>query len=351
MKIFLMNAITIAEIGADNRQEVEIVVKGEFPHEKGLQVIDDDTITRIVNQIKNWARDLVIDYEHESLTPGVRAPAAGWIKYETVKAVGNGITAIIEWTNEAAGQIREKKYRFLSPVFDVSKGQIMEFFNAALTNNPNIHALKPLTNEIKKENEMEGLQKIIEALGLQPEAGKELTANDIVTAIVKMKAAKPEGEKKDGGENDSGEPEAAVQLNDLLGALDVKDIASAKRIITELQKPPATSAEEIVRMKNDLAELNKIRMENAVKTAMEAGKIAPSQEKWAREFAMDNPDGFRKFLVNQPVVVPLGKSPADNDRKPAGESTLTEYDKKLCNEMGISEKDFLETKKANLSIN
>lgn len=84
-----------------------------------------------------WAErqtDLVIDYEHQSLT-GQEAPAAGWIK--DLKLAEDGLWVRVEWTARARRYIAEREYRYFSPVVEIGEeGRIVGLVNAALTNTP-----------------------------------------------------------------------------------------------------------------------------------------------------------------------------------------------------------------------
>lgn len=69
-------------------------------------------------QIAERGVDLVVDYEHQTLT-GDRAPAAGWVK-ELFAEYGH-IKARVEWTLPAKQYLENKEYRYLSPVITVRK--------------------------------------------------------------------------------------------------------------------------------------------------------------------------------------------------------------------------------------
>lgn len=87
---------------------------------------------------------LPVDWEHSSETrapKGEEAPAAGWITALEVR--GGSLWGRVEWTPRAAGQIANREYRFLSPVFCFSRqdGKIKALVSAGLTNSPNLPLL------------------------------------------------------------------------------------------------------------------------------------------------------------------------------------------------------------------
>lgn len=93
--------------------------------------------------------DLVIDYEHQSLltkTNGQPAPAAGWFKTLQWRE-GEGLFAVnVRWTDKAKAMIAAKEYRFVSPVFvfDGNTGEVQRIVGMGLTNTPALSRLTDL---------------------------------------------------------------------------------------------------------------------------------------------------------------------------------------------------------------
>lgn len=146
--------------------------------------------------------EIVIDFDHQTIlacVPGVagRGEAAGWMK--RVYASEHGIQADVEWTQEAAQKLKDKKYRYLSPASRVEKGtnRVFQIINAGLTNTPNMDlvALASATasalaepeneNSHEKRNERMTLKVIASALGLAGDADEAA----IVAAIEANKGA------------------------------------------------------------------------------------------------------------------------------------------------------------------
>lgn len=102
-----------------------------------------DAPNLILSAFAARTRPMVIDWEHatEHRAPhGLDAPAAGWI--DRLESRSGSIWGHVSaWTERAAQQLRNREYRFLSPVFRFEKatGRIVELVSAALTNQPNLN--------------------------------------------------------------------------------------------------------------------------------------------------------------------------------------------------------------------
>lgn len=91
--------------------------------------------------------DYLIDYEHQSLTPGAVAPAAGWFKSMEWRADGLYVTDV-RWTAKAKQLIQDGEYRYISPVFtyDPVTLEVLDLQSVALTNNPALQSLTDLSH-------------------------------------------------------------------------------------------------------------------------------------------------------------------------------------------------------------
>ncbi|MBF0178095.1 MAG: hypothetical protein HQL63_14805 [Magnetococcales bacterium] len=154
--------------------------------------IDAQTAARVIADFQGKARDLVIDYEHQSMYAvdnGLPAPAAGWIK-NLLWQEGTGLLARVEWTARAAEMIRSGEYRYISPTFsfDPKTGAVTALLNAALTNNPALPGLGEVLARYfpptKKEQDTVSLAAIAQALALAETASEQ----EIVTALTAMQS-------------------------------------------------------------------------------------------------------------------------------------------------------------------
>ena len=150
---------------------IRVLPKGHVSSTKGDFEVDDRDIAGIIRQFKARRLDLVIDYEHQTLSD-VQAPAAGWIK--DLYPGEDALMARVEWTPKGREYIANKEYRYLSPVVLVRKADqhAAVFHSAALTNTPAITGMFAIINsdvlsiEEEEEPRME-LSALIQLLGLE----------------------------------------------------------------------------------------------------------------------------------------------------------------------------------------
>lgn len=293
------------------KTETLIVPFGVFPHPMGEQVVDRPAAERILARMGVWSRDIVVDYAHESLKDCGRATAAGWVKTDTAKIAENGVTAVIEWTEEAGRAIGKGEFRFLSPVFIVEGGRIAGLLNLGLTNNPNIHSMPALSNqlstqEIKMKKDL--CVVIKELLKLPPD-----TPDDAVVKAVETLANKPEPSLRD-------------SLGDAVALLGLGPDATDEEIVAKIGELAVKSADS----QNATAE-------TMVNDAVSAGRLAPSLKGWARDLAARNPESLRVFIANSVPSIPLGGLMTPCVK---GEKKLSESQDNVCNLLGVSVDDY-----------
>lgn len=117
------------------------------PAECAAWVCDDRNGPALAALLNSRQRDLMVDYDHQSLyvqQNGQKAVAAGWLPagaFEYRPAVGLVNTAP-HWTAAAAQHLSEKEYRYTSPVllYDAA-GRVRDVISVALTNTPNLDQL------------------------------------------------------------------------------------------------------------------------------------------------------------------------------------------------------------------
>lgn len=288
-----------------------IVPFGVFPHPMGEQVVDRHAAERILARMGVWSRDIVVDYAHESLKDCGRATAAGWVKTDTAKIAENGVTAVIEWTEEAGRAIGAGEFRFLSPVFIVEEGRIAGLLNLGLTNNPNIHSMPALSNQLSTQEtrmKKDVCAVIKELLKLPPD-----TPDDAVIKAVEAMVNQP-----------------APSLRDALGDT-----------VAMLGLGPDAADEEIVAKIGELASKNAdtqtATAETMVNDAVAAGRLAPSLKGWARDLASRNPESLRVFIANSLPAIPLGGLLTPCVK---GEKRLTESQDNVCRLLGVSGDDY-----------
>lgn len=127
---------------------IRVLPLGYISSEKGDFLVDKESFRMMKEHMERRAVDIVIDYEHQTLKD-VQAPAGGWIKELVLK--NHGIFAKVEWTKKAKDYLKNKEYRYLSPVVLVREKdhKALRIHSVALTNTPAINGMIPIVNSFK----------------------------------------------------------------------------------------------------------------------------------------------------------------------------------------------------------
>lgn len=322
--------------------KVKILPFGNVKSQKGDFTVDDESFKSIKNHFKSRGLDVVIDYEHQTLED-VQAPAGGWIK--DVEKEGDAIVAKVEWTPKAEEYLKNKEYKYLSPVVLVRKAdnKAVVLHSVALTNTPAIDNMYPIVNSIDlKQYENEGekkmdLKELAKLLGLPEEA----TEDDVKKALAKAtENCQIEGAEPNNMEEEQlkAQPEEEKQTEvvankTILSLLGIKEDAKTEDVAATLMALKNTAA-EVKAIKEKLA---KEESSTLVMTALKAGKITSAQKEWAEEYALKDPKGFTAFTEKAPRVVPVEKI---NYRKDTEKSNIEdETTMKALKQLGVSEED------------
>lgn len=187
----------------------ELARSGKTYHQYyGWLDITKDTLDSFVKNFNSMGNEIPIKHaSHES-----DAPAAGWVKsMEVVRSVDDpkefSVIAQVNWTKDATEDIKEDKYRYISPEFverfkDKRTGEEQgpTMTAAALLNEPQLDKMMPVfafSSKITKDNELSlhqislqqsevkhmDMVKIREALGLEDSAELE----DVLMSIKEMR--------------------------------------------------------------------------------------------------------------------------------------------------------------------
>lgn len=122
------------------------------------QVVDDESVKRMAEAFANRLASnpgykLLIDFEHFSHDTEKSSSAAAWVN--KVEARADGLWAQAEWSDEGETAIKNRRYRYLSPVWLPSQVERLgpqrvrpiAVNDAGLTNKPNLGAaLQPFWN-------------------------------------------------------------------------------------------------------------------------------------------------------------------------------------------------------------
>lgn len=227
---------------------------------KGDFLVDNESYQAIRSKFNERQLQIPVDYEHQTLKD-MQAPAAGWIKDIVLKS--DGIYGAVDWTERASEYLKNREYRYLSPVILTrSKDRkVVALHSVALTNTPAIDAMTPIVNSDKPDLE-------------------------------EMSPEEPEG-------SDGGTLETLIELLQLDPSATMEDVCKAISALLE--------GREALKLKADACqfEVSRMKADGVVMEAMKAGKVLPFQQDWAFQSAMNDPDSFNLWLKNAPQVVPM----------------------------------------------
>ena len=307
-----------------------------------------ESLADMVKAFENRGTDLVIDYEHQSLTGG-QAPAAGWIKDLEVRE--DGLWAQVEWTGQAEEYLKRREYRYFSPVLrlDPTTRQPQELMNVALTNIPAIQGLSPLVAKWGGE--------ALQALTSQAKPGPELLEMTTPQGAEDFEAHKEKTRWAEELKARLGlEPEAPASalwqqsvelLRDLAQNLGLPAEATFSQLKGGVEALKAGNLqvealqEELAVLKDRLIEETSIRM---VEDAMVAGKISPAQKDWALSYCRQDLESFRTYVEQAPRVVPVGERLNLGDDFSRENQGLTPEELAVCRAMNLSPEAYSQAK-------
>lgn len=262
---------------------IRVLPKGHVSSTKGDFEVDDRDIAGIIRQFKARRLDLVIDYEHQTLSD-VQAPAAGWIK--DLYPGEDALMARVEWTPKGREYIANKEYRYLSPVVLVRKADqhAAVFHSAALTNTPAITGMFAIINsdalsiEEEEEPKME-LSALIQLLGLE-----EGTTEEDVLKRIKELVQQAGKEGQDGQEGQDGKEDPAKDGTQLVANKTVLDLlglpenARTEDVTARIMAFKAGDQALQQRVKELEKQAASQKAQELVGLAMKDGKLSPAQK-------------------------------------------------------------------------
>lgn len=327
MKFLKLNSspVDVGEIP----EEIKILPIGLVKSRKGNFIVDDESVKLIKEHFSERKIDLVIDYEHQTLN-GSEAPAGGWIS--EIYTDDEAVVAKVKWTDRAKEYLKNKEYRYLSPVVMVRKsdGKAVSIHSVALTNTPAIDGMFPVVNSLGeyeddieeiKEETMD-LKELAKLIGIDETATEEDVRKKIAELVeIAEKALE--------------DKPVAVANSVVLSLLGLDEKAKTEDAVAAIMSFRTQAADE--ETKRLRAELHERDTNDLVQEALKAGKISAAQKDWAKAYALSDNVGFKKFLDIAPSVVPMGKVEAVEAKKSA--ETKDEMEKKILKACGISEED------------
>ena len=330
---FILKGDNVELTGAP--ETISVLPLGHVVSSKGEFDVDEESFRAMKAQIAQRGVDLVVDYEHQTLK-GVEAPAAGWVK--ELKLEDGFIKAVVEWTSRGAEYLKNREYRYLSPVVNVRKAdsKATGLHSLALTNTPAIVGMTAIVNSGNFEggqNIMDIIKKIAQLLGLGENATEEQIEEALEACIAENKALK-EGQQPPADDKVVANKAVCELLGLKAGA--AADDVTAK--IMELKGGTIDGVNVVEELKALKAQNAQRDADEAVTLALKAGKIAPAQKEWALSYALSDPKGFASFVEKAPQVVPMGEI-VTGETKALKSDQIDEATMLACKQLGVSVDD------------
>lgn len=310
-------------------EEIVIFAAGEIDIEgSDPAIMDEDAAAEIIARIERRGVDIVIDYEHATLS-GEPAPAAGWIAFDGLRwEPDRGLIAKVRWTAKAKRYLEASQYRYHSPVFYVDKEtrRISALHSVALTNSPRTNNILPIAaKQQQEETDMKFMEQVIAALGISTDADEAKILEE--AKEIKAKADKPPEEKP-----------VEVIPGAVLEALKLSTDAKADEVVASIRAIRQEKAGMVDRAEFDAlkAEIAKRNADDAIAAAMAAGKITPDMKSEWEKTATENPELFNRLVATMPVIVPVDPLTPSTPKEGA---QIDETVKAIAAKLGVSEED------------
>lgn len=248
-------------------------------------LVDETAAVAVLTAYQRGGHDLNLDYNHAQFDGHVRNDhemrSAGSFELELRS---DGLWMVdIRWTEDAAGYLRRREYRYLSPTFDVDEdGRIVQLHNVALTPNPATLGALPLVASRNQPPTGAGEETQLDPtlIGLAADTPPAQVSAQVL-ALANFQAAVLE----------------RVGATDREAAMAAVESLATKAGETEALTQRVTELE---------AAANEVQREQLLADAKLDGRLTPAQcavDGWARTVQLDV---LREFLKTASPVVPVG---------------------------------------------
>lgn len=271
-------------------------------------------------------RDQVIDYEHASYSakyasdPRAAGRAAGFCRLSVKER--ELWAANVSWSADGEDDLKTRRYRFFSPMFEVSEGgEILSVINCALTNNPALMGIKPLMASTHPEvEETPAMKTLLAMLSLKENASEA----EAVTAL-------------------------STRVKDHEQLLVACSAASVSEAIGKIQGWK-TAAEQNAALVSKLAAVElsekKAGVKALIETAKAEGKVSPAEVEFLSAMGEANFEQLKGFLAVKPKVLPSASKEPPGGANTGSIATLSQEEVAVAKQMGHDLKKLAEHKSA-----
>ncbi len=332
----VLNAITHSLSAAASDGEapeyIHLLPAGTFSGADGRGPYQLDDAAKLISAFKRAGRKLPIDVNHaiDHLSgTGQQSPAVGWIV--ALEARADGVWGKVDWTKDGASLVGEKKYGFISPVFNTPKKppyRVLQLLRASLTNDPNL-TLTALHERQNGDPSMD--EELRKALGLPENADQAA----ILAAVTSAHSA-------------------STAMATIAKAAGLAETAGTTEIVTALQARAAAGDDdaEKAELREQVKQLNtrlttevttnaKARAVAVVEKAIEDGKLVPALRDRTIARHMRDPADVEAEIKLMPSLHSGGLG---NRRAIEGDADgLSDTDATVCEMMGLDPKEFAKT--------
>lgn len=141
--------LNILSLNYKNGELIKVSPIGEIEGADGRTFKID--AKKIIENIKKSGVDIVLDENHSF------AGAVGWFDKDSFEVRDDGIYAKLELNKRGMELVKDKIYRYLSPVYDLSGRDVLSIESVGLVNKPNVlnNALNSKGDKVENEKNSE----------------------------------------------------------------------------------------------------------------------------------------------------------------------------------------------------
>jgi phage I-like protein len=355
-----MKATLYCQIGNQAPEFIRLLSLGEVILGDGRPPfqVTQKSLEKIIEIWKFRANDMVIDYEHQTVT-GQEAPAAGWVKELSINE--DGLWARVIWTDRAKDYIEKKEYRYFSPVVELGEErEVLDLLHVALTNFPAISNLDPLIlqHQGSQETEWEAGTRLggkwAEERKSKDERYKDVKGEEMIIEELRMIF---------GLQDNASETQIIAKATDLAKTKEAKNQALPQEIVTllELGEEDSTTkalerialfkaeADTVAALRKEITTLKREQSiqqsEWLIQEALSSKKTTPAELDLAngrlRRLAQEDSSFFRELILSRQENWAV---PGPLTRNSRSTLTLSQEEGAICETFGITPEAFIKNR-------